>query len=221
MIWGPLVWGYLHGLAHTYDATRPTAPGGMLEAYVHLLVYALAWVLPCLACRESFMQFLTAPASPTNHEALKAALRDRTLTRFMWTLHNLVNLKLDRPLFPSLELVHRRALVWPMQSHPTALFHVLFIIAMNYDANSEPEKVVGYRLLLQVLPHVHDLLGASSLAQAMLSAGFATAAASSQLAVESMVQAGYAAHRAPLPTPSLQKLRERFDLCRSQGSGPT
>lgn len=93
-MWGPPGWKYLHSVAHgfpdsprEYDALHGN-PLGTTEANYKLFFIAVGSTLPCHLCRESYSEFL-------RNNPVRTSSREE-LTRWLWEIHNEVNLKLGR-----------------------------------------------------------------------------------------------------------------------------
>jgi len=89
--WGPLAWQYIHIIAMNYPR-NPTAKD--VRLYKKFL-FNFADTLPCSECRTNFRQILKDRLRPSVH--LKNC---KTLSRFMFDLHNAVNKKLGKRVVP-------------------------------------------------------------------------------------------------------------------------
>lgn len=83
--WGPPAWRILHGLAALLPARAADEPA-VLRAW-HACIRALRASLPCVYCRESFA-YLSRP------------LPRRDVDVWWWHVHELVNIKLNKPSTP-------------------------------------------------------------------------------------------------------------------------
>jgi hypothetical protein len=84
-LWGPPAWRVLHGLAAAAPDDVPTW---------RRVVVALRACLPCIYCRQSFA--LISQPLPRGHVAA-----------WWWHVHELVNIKLEKPSLPFAELRRR------------------------------------------------------------------------------------------------------------------
>lgn len=212
-IWGPMGWRTIHGMAHAFDHLTAWGPGGRARDTValafHLFLCLLAWVLPCVFCRESYTDYLLQ-----GEAALLRAFATQDVRRFVFTLHNLVNAKLGKPQFTDFELVVRRSKVWSVEFSPAEVFGLLFVMALNYDANGEPDKDDHYRQFFDVLPLLFDALGQSRLAAALEGAEVARFASTQEDLLRRLHRA-YTAWCPVRPAASLDSLVARYDLCRA------
>ena len=143
---GPLAWSLLHSLpsllntpaaqqqqAQTTGTQLHEWPESIIEAFV-LLMYSNAMILPCVYCRESYRIFIRAIdlrkwlQGPKRLQPVTSASVDQ----YLYTLHNMVNQKLDKPwhfdmhrAIPTNLLHNERALM-------TTLFEWLYILFLNY-----------------------------------------------------------------------------------------
>ena len=144
--WGPSGWQFYHLIAYTY----PDKPDAITKRKYELFFLAMKTVLPCRFCRESTTQFMEELPL---HPALESK---RTLTKWVYDLHNKVNDKLRKqckedpkvicpPPDPSLEAVdtvYETLLSNPPSSPPGLDF--LFCIVINYPAKPTSDTVQGY-----------------------------------------------------------------------------
>ena len=124
------------------------------------LVEALPAVLPCGACRASFMPAMAAAD-------VHGAARERRLGRLVFDLHNGVNRKLNRPSFDQYAIVVRRSQVWPVEFTEPEVFAVLFVVVLNYAANKEPLKPTHYKRFLHATEQLCRALGRPRVAEAL------------------------------------------------------
>lgn len=88
--WGPAFWKSLHSVASQVSKNPSEAERAGLVAFFESLRYAL----PCNMCKHDYHTILARhPVYP--HTASKEALSE-----WVWRLHNTVNQKLDKNLFP-------------------------------------------------------------------------------------------------------------------------
>jgi hypothetical protein len=224
-IWGPLAWSCIHALAAEYDKrympsvvepanrlkltrqqkVRLSNQVSRLNGEIVTLQWfnLLAWVLPCRPCRDSYSAFILEQTGlPHGAQA------------FAVELHNRVNAKLDKPVQADVMAVRRRLAVWGTETLAHDLFALLFIMALNYNANTEPDKLRHYRDFLTTLANVLALIGMDELAAAVED----TVGFTSQMSLCSRLYEGYLgipACRAGGPPETLEMLCDRYDLCRS------
>ncbi len=211
-LWGPMAWRQIHGMAHVFDTrvdddiSEQTA-----ELFVAFLI-GLAWVLPCSTCRASYTDYLL---SYLKKDLLEKFFLPRKVRRFAFDLHNLVNKKLERATSTDFDLVMRRSEVWSVEFLPRELFGLLFIIALNFNANQEPNKEQHYREFYTVMPNLVAALGhhrmAAALAEHMNLKTWTQSSLLKQL---------YAAfvfwHPSDTPTPTYDYIIETYTLCRAE-----
>jgi hypothetical protein len=78
--WGPSGWRLLHLITFTYEPEQRTEVGRLFEL--------LPYVLPCKFCRRSLVEYM-------EEDPLEPALASRkTLTQWLYRIHNKVNAKL-------------------------------------------------------------------------------------------------------------------------------
>lgn len=212
-LWGPMTWRQIHGMAHIFDTridddiTEKTA-----EVFVLFLI-ALAWVLPCSTCREGYTNFLLAALK---RDLLQEVFAPRAVRRFAFDLHNLVNVKLGRPECESFELVQRRSEVWSVEFLPRELFGLLFIIALNFRANQEPDKEQHYREFFSVLPTLLDALGHMRMAAALgeMISSLPDTAWTQPVLLRALYNAF--AEWQTGPVPDFKEIVETYTLCRAE-----
>lgn len=208
-LWGPMAWRQIHGMAHVFD-TRVDDDIAVetAEAFVIFLM-ALAWVLPCSTCRAGYTDFLLLYLK---RDLVNEIFLPRQVRQFAFDLHNLVNEKLGRPLCESFELVQRRSAVWSVEFLPREFFGLLFIIALNFEANQEPDKIEHYQEFFDVLPVLLDAMGHLRMARA-LRQNFPP----SKWTQPALMKALYAAFTDwhPSPVPAYREIVETYTLCRA------
>lgn len=95
-IWGPLQWTLLHTISFNY----PVNPTENDKDNYHEYLMSLKYVLPCKACRMNYPNNLVVAGYNRN------TLRNRdTLSRFIYDLHNVVNVMLGRKKYSTYEIV--------------------------------------------------------------------------------------------------------------------
>ena len=94
--WGKSGWELCHSIAYLFD------PENTFKSMIKLFYKSLQYVLPCVYCRRSFKKFIQMdPIDVTSR---------RSLTKWIYTIHNHVNDKLRKqgypiPPNPSIEMV--------------------------------------------------------------------------------------------------------------------
>lgn len=170
-IWGPLCWRIIHGAAHRYDTViiENTDPG--LASVFSLFLLRLAWVLPCVYCREGYTAHIVKME-------MRDAMGKRRVDRYFETrdvrllamhLHNEVNRKLGKPLLDNYELVKRRSSVWSSEFLPREFFGLLFIVAINFDSNGEPDKARHHVRFFSIVAEFCFSLGLENMGAALSS----------------------------------------------------
>jgi hypothetical protein len=94
--WGPSAWDYLHTLTFNY----PKNPTDDHKKYYFQLFNNLKFTLPCKYCRESYSIFF-------KYIDIKSYLDDRMgITYWLYTIHNIVNLKLNKKKVDFIDVVN-------------------------------------------------------------------------------------------------------------------
>lgn len=88
--WGPLYWNYIHTLSYTY----PKKPNKLEIDMYYRAVYSYSDIIPCIRCRTHFKHILD------NDELLRALQSRNTFVKYIWALHNNVNIKLRKHTVP-------------------------------------------------------------------------------------------------------------------------
>ena len=134
LLWGPSVWNTLCGLALRDDDRGA-------EVLLHALD-ALAQMLPCGHCRNSFNHFL-------RKHSREACARDPKL--YVWTLHDEVNRKLKKPCI-SYRVFCNRYHCFDFNVEVNAL-HMMYFIYCNLTFGKDARAVdlSGLRRLFDVL----------------------------------------------------------------------
>jgi hypothetical protein len=137
------------------------------RAQMEELLWALADVLPCIYCRQSYRIFLCAypPKCATAHRV--------TLAHWLYRCHNLVNLKLEKPLERNF-LTACEACASCLEELSVALFDVLFVLALNYPENPQGAEAQRrrkeYKRFLSALTRLlPQLLSADGMDEALAS----------------------------------------------------
>jgi hypothetical protein len=212
-----MAWRAIHGMAHRYDTAA--APQTADDARIFcLFLLRLAWVLPCVYCRESYtdnIRWYEEPDPHTGRPRTDLYFARRQARRLAMELHNQVNVKLGKPIIDNYELVVRRSTVWSVEFLPREFFGLLFIIAINYNSNGEPGKEGHYYRFYTVLPDLcvslgYDMLGAA------LEAGLGDMEPG--FTQEWLVQALYTAYTlwaGERDTMTLDEIYDRYTLCKT------
>lgn len=147
VVWGPLAWNLMFDVARAVDAIRDVSTRKRVKADLSMFFESLRYTLPCLYCRQSYRAFCDG--------ARFECKRDASALRWVWLLHNRVNLKLDKQQFSQCALA-RRATTWSMAASPQNVWDYLFLMALNYpetpQAKTYAEKRDGYTAFFLLLP---------------------------------------------------------------------
>jgi hypothetical protein len=96
-VWGPIFWATFHLTSMSY----PDAPTYAEKRAAKEFFNSMAHLLPCPVCREHFKEILSAMPVET-------WLDDRrSLTEWVWMLHNRVNVRLGKAEITQAEFVER------------------------------------------------------------------------------------------------------------------
>jgi hypothetical protein len=199
-VWGPMAWRLMHSLAHAYDMLPE---GGSPEVADLMLAFMLALpgVLPCRECRDDSTRITGTMATE-----LRRAVFARRAMGATFTLHNTVNRKLGKPQFDRIDVAQRRACVW---SGDDEVLGLLFIIALNFDNNSDPDKAARHAMFFRVFIPLLEHVGRRELAAALRHG-----MAGMPLTKSGMVVAFYEAHkRVTCRDAGLENLIARYSLC--------
>jgi hypothetical protein len=86
--WGPGLWVGLHCMTYNY----PLEPTQSDKDHYKIFFDYLQYMLPCIYCRQSYTTYL-------NYLPIDKFLNDRHgVTYWLYSLHNLVNQKLQKPM---------------------------------------------------------------------------------------------------------------------------
>ena len=95
--WGPSAWTFLHTTSFNYPETNPTPEQ---KKHYYELFYNLQFTLPCKFCRETYTIFF-------KYIDIKQYLDDRMgITYWLYTVHNIVNMKLNKKLVKFIDVVN-------------------------------------------------------------------------------------------------------------------
>lgn len=141
-VWGPLLWGVMNDVVKQYDYGSQPPSARAVETFFK----SVAFLLPCKYCRRSYALYLSALP-------LRDPLRTRTLTCWIWRLHEKVNDKLGKRDRVTLKNFQRRLCATTYSAGPHQLFDFLFMLGVNYD----PRAALKRKYMLKfhsVLPFV-------------------------------------------------------------------
>jgi len=94
--WGPILWRILHGLADKYGRLMSTLYLKEEEISWYNLINETLKILPCKECKTHYKEFLDLH----NPKIIKTLPYDEQkvwVQQFFWELHNIVNLRNDKP----------------------------------------------------------------------------------------------------------------------------
>ena len=132
-VWGPPMWRLLHNIAWQLQA-------GSYEDFIDL-VQALASILPCKYCRQSYVAFIKC--FPLSRELLES--QDDMGLRWVWFVHDLVNRKLQNPSLSYTKLLKRLRTTAEELTRNDVLVTLSFF-GSNYPNNTETE--MAYNLFV-------------------------------------------------------------------------
>lgn len=98
-VWGPIQWQFLHMMSFNY----PVMPTNDDKMHYYNYVESLKYILPCRSCRENIEKNLKT----VNFNMAKMKNRD-TFSRFIYNLHNIVNVMLGKKNYLTYEEVRDR-----------------------------------------------------------------------------------------------------------------
>ena len=99
LVWGKYVWFILHMISFNY----PLHPTLEDKQNYYNFVMSLRFVLPCGACRKNFSKKLLK--HPLTMKSLK---NRRNFSKWMFSIHNLVNRDLKKTATPTFKNVEKR-----------------------------------------------------------------------------------------------------------------
>jgi len=97
-VWGPAGWLFLHSIAQNY----PWEPTPEKKENYKLFFRLIGEVLPCRYCRESYQDFIKGQGTCLDDSVMESR---RTLTTWLYKIHNKVNKKLGYTDNPSIAQV--------------------------------------------------------------------------------------------------------------------
>lgn len=101
VIWGPLMWTFLHTMSFNY----PVNPTIQQKIHYYKFLKYLGKILPCKYCRDNY---------PKNLQSLNFSFSDNifgnreNFSRFIYNLHNQINLMLNKPIYKTFEQVREQ-----------------------------------------------------------------------------------------------------------------
>lgn len=102
--WGPGTWRFLHSVAYGYPVKIDMDNEEHIQRkeFTKLLFKSLGYTLPCIYCRDSYRKFFN------EHNISNHLDSRRSLTKWVYDLHNMVNKKLNVKSYPTLEEVDKK-----------------------------------------------------------------------------------------------------------------
>lgn len=146
-IWGPLAWNLFSDLCYHFDSLQN--PQNNIKTNIRRVFEYFQFLLPCKHCRLSYKHyFILLPIVPF--------IESQNMTAWLWSIHELVNTKLEKKDRIDYPVYLRRMNAWTRIGSPQQVWDLLFIMAMNYDDTSDTfEEKRNYTLkLMLVLPDV-------------------------------------------------------------------
>ena len=218
-VWGPMAWRCIHGAAHRYDTATGANDFGTASIF-SLFLLRLAWVLPCVYCRESYTDNIREYEIPnaSGVRPIDWFFGNRQVRRLAMQLHDFVNRKLGKPLLDNYELVVRRSTVWSAEFTPREFFGLLFLIALNFSSNGEPGKHGNYHRFYSIVPDFCHSLGHEMLGVA-LDAGLEPLVSRPEtMRQDTLVAALYDAYKiwaGDREVLTLDEIYDRYTLCKT------
>ena len=155
--WGPILWYFLFVTTFYWHRKQTSRYSKRLIAFVQLFLV----LLYCIFCRESFQEFHNI------HDPNKKEYRSN-LVKWLHFLHNWVNRKLNKPLFPfSLvepvfieenheELYWKEDLVSPHYYY--CMWCILYLSALNFPPQIDPKREFDLKTQTAVTSLFHDII---------------------------------------------------------------
>lgn len=147
---GPLAWHIAHTLPKLlYEVDTTEWSESTIEAFV-LFMSSKAMILPCVYCRESYRIFIRVLdlrkwfQGPRRLQPVSGA----TANQYLFTLHNLVNQKLDKPWQFDMQTAIATQLLVDERALMTTLFEWLYILFGNYPQQLGPSADVAATALV-------------------------------------------------------------------------
>jgi len=212
-VWGPMTWRLVHGMAKRFDETKTSSKEAADLFYLFLL--HISWVLPCVHCRVSYQRFLTefSQGSP-GKKSIQDYFEEGNAGELACIIHNLVNQKLNKPQV-EWRLVQLRSRVWT-EFNSREFFGLLFIIALNFKSNGEPNSKQHYQDFFSLLPELCEMLSYDRLAACLQDAGIMEARTfQSQRQLTKVLYAAYVTWLGGREhVPPLDSVVKRYQLCK-------
>lgn len=99
-VWGPAAWVFLHTITFSY----PDRPNPATRRIFKNFFKSLCSILPCVYCRQSYSKYCLTKGGPLSlsDDVLKSR---KTLTRWLYKIHDAVNERLEKEDRPTYEAV--------------------------------------------------------------------------------------------------------------------
>lgn len=135
---GPVAWSLLHTiprLVAPQDRTEPW-PEQIREAFASLLS-GHAMVLPCSFCRDSYRVFIRVLdlRKWLQGPLLLQPVCTNSAEMYVYTLHNLVNQKLDKPWHPDASGAVAQNMLVDERAFMSTLFEWMYMLFLNYPVD--------------------------------------------------------------------------------------
>ena len=147
-VWGPIVWNFLADVCYRNDRVSDSR----IEEYTILFFKSLAFILPCKYCRQSYRQYF-------REIDLEDAVKQKSLLAWLWSLHEMVNNKLQKPESCRIPycVFARRMNCYTHAGSAEHLFDLLGILGLNYESDDRLKKkymLIFCSVLPVVIPYV-------------------------------------------------------------------
>ena len=96
--WGPITWSILHGLAERSGKNSNLLLQGDEIRNMIMLIEAVEKMIPCDICRGHYHEYLVSKPVKSWLKEPYTNLRENA-RKWVWTLHNEINLGNDKPIF--------------------------------------------------------------------------------------------------------------------------
>lgn len=121
--WGPAFWKSLHSVASQVSKNPSEAERTGLVAFFESLRFAL----PCNMCKHDYFNILA------KHPVHPYTASKELLSEWVWRLHNTVNQKLDKPLYPFSIITALYGIDPPADLDPTDLILQVPLVQTQID----------------------------------------------------------------------------------------
>lgn len=196
-VWGPPMWRLFSDVA--YYATAENFRD------VKLFFESMKFLLPCRFCRDAYMFFL----EKLDPNEVKTP---DDMIFWLYNVHEHVNDKLEKLDRISPDDYVKRIEILLTLSSEEDFFTVLFLLAMNYDNNTHPDKQVWMQTFCAILPNVICTIPNRS-GEALLENYFVVDKPLSSMA---LFEAVYRTYRVAEPTDeSVEDVWERLEKIKS------